>query len=288
MRSRSLCLVLLPLAACASTPSHVPADAHLALVDAEPPAEPAIVAEPAPAAPAEAAHAAASATPDPAFAEPVLPSVGSLDAPPQRNEGPSTQPVWHKGQGLAQGWLGVTSITGSERTGSSIPGSSSGEADIGNFPVIGGGGQWKFAGEGIDFGLEGGINFAFETDGGFFATGSNGATVAVSIDTLLFDLYGGAFLSKYLGDKLRIYGAAGPLMQWASWDQDSSDAVFNGSGSGFGFGYYLRAGLEFVVGHGTMVGFSGRWFDTQVDLSDGLGDLDLDGAQVLFTVTRSF
>jgi hypothetical protein len=35
-----------------------------------------------------------------------------------------------------------------------------------------------------------------------------------------------------------------------------------------------------------LIGLGVRWSDTSVDLSNDLGDLDMDGLQVLFTVSR--
>jgi hypothetical protein len=37
-----------------------------------------------------------------------------------------------------------------------------------------------------------------------------------------------------------------------------------------------------------LIGLGARWSDSQIDLDGGLGDLDLQGFQVVFTVTQGF
>ena len=101
----------------------------------------------------------------------------------------------------------------------------------------------------------------------------------------LIELYGGPFVSLFLGERWRVYGGVGPMLQWASYDQESADTDFNGNGSGFGTGWYARTGLELAVRPGLMIGAGVRWSDSVVDLDSGLGDLDLEGIQWAFTVT---
>ena len=72
-------------------------------------------------------------------------------------------------------------------------------------------------------------------------------------------------------------------MQWANYDESGNG--YDDSGSGFGFGTYARAGLEVRLGPGLMVGFGMRWSDSTVDLGNS-GNLEVDGLQYLFTVSR--
>jgi hypothetical protein len=188
---------------------------------------------------------------------------------------------WAYGQSLLQGFFGWTDYSDVSTSGSAQIDGDSGDLD--QIPLIGGGGQIKLAGERLDFGLEGLLSFGGRADAVAFVAGGGGAVVAVDVDLLLFELYGGPFLSMFLGDRLRVYAAAGPLMQWAEWDQ--SGAVGD-SGSGFGAGFYARTGLEFVLPSHTLIGFGVRWSDTTVDLGGDLGDLDIRGAEGLITVSE--
>ena len=121
--------------------------------------------------------------------------------------------VWFPGQPLMQGFIG---FSGFERVAVEDSGPVSIDGDDGELdelPLIGGGAQWKVGGRRIDLGLEGLLSFAGRADAEAFVIGGGGGAVAVDVDLLLFDLYGGPFASVFLGEKLRLYGAAGPLMQ---------------------------------------------------------------------------
>ncbi len=191
---------------------------------------------------------------------------------------------WQPGIPLLQGYLGATQLETLERTGGSTPPVDGSDESSSQFPTIGGGAQWKIAGNHIDFGFEGLLGFGGRANGGAFVVGGGGAAVAVNIDLLLFELYGGPFVSVFLGERLRAYLAAGPVMQWASYDQDGPQSS---SGTGFGTGVYARTGLELRTSPGTLVGLGVRWLDTTIDLDSGLGDLDVEGFQFVLTVTRS-
>ena len=80
------------------------------------------------------------------------------------------------------------------------------------------------------------------------------------------------------------YAGAGPLLQFANYDQEFGGTSDNGSG--FGFGGYARTGLELVLGSGAMVGIGARWSNSTVDLDGGLGDLEIEGTQLMLTVSQ--
>jgi len=190
--------------------------------------------------------------------------------------------TWNTGQPLMQGFFGVSAYSdvSVDGSGSEVDGD---DGDLDQLPLIGGGGQWKLGGRNVDLGLEGLLSFSGRADAEAFVFGGGGAAVAVDVDLLIFELYGGPFASVMLRDKVRLYGAAGPLLQWADYDQ-SGDSL-DDDGSGFGSGWYARTGIEFVLPSWTLIGLGVRWSDTTVDLGD-LGDLEIDGFQGLVTVSR--
>jgi hypothetical protein len=198
---------------------------------------------------------------------------------------PSKRPQWKRGQALMQGFFGAQFSTNIERNGGGTPDV---EDDDTILPVIGGGGQWKLSGDKVDFGLEAMISFAWQANATAVAVGGGGAAVAVDFGLFVVDLYGGPFLSMFLGDKARVYISAGPLFEFADYDQNSINGAIHGSASGFGFGGYARTGIEFFLSRGTMLGMGVRWSKSQVDLSNNLGDLDLEGIQAVITVTNGF
>jgi hypothetical protein len=215
-------------------------------------------------------------------------SHGQVGAPPLRSSPPSTSEgfEWKKGQAVMQGFLGSSFYDKVSREGGGSATVDGDNGDVDQMPVIGGGAQWKLGGNNVDVGGELFISLEGRANAAAFAVGGGGAAVAVDVDLLIVDIYGGAFVSKFLGNKLRAYAGIGPLMQFANYDQDFGTT--HDSGSGFGFGGYARAGLEFALASRTMIGIGARWSDSTVDLGGGLGDLEIEGTQLMFTVTQGF
>lgn len=194
------------------------------------------------------------------------------------------RPHWRQGAPLMQGFFGAVMYEG-QRSGGSRPDVDM-DYDEMQVPTIGGGAQWKLAGDNIDIGFEGMLAFSWRSDAAAYAIGGGGAAVAVDVDLFVFDLYGGPFASMFLGDHVRVYASVGPLMQWAQYEESS---VFDdGSSSGFGLGYYARTGVELMLGRNSMIGMGFRWSDSSVDLSDGQGDLDITGLQVALTFSQFY
>lgn len=213
----------------------------------------------------------------------VPPPQSQYSVPPPQQP-PSYEPSWRTGQTVMQGFFGISFYNEIKREGGGGPAVEGDSSGLDQMPLLGGGGQWKLGGQSLDYGLE--LLFSMEGRGNAsaFAVGGGGATIAVDVDLFVLDMYGGPFISKFLGDKLRWYAGAGPMLQWADYDQHSN--LFHDSGSGFGFGGYVRTGLEMILPSRTMIGLGVLWSDTTVDLDSGLGDLHMQGYQVLFTVSR--
>jgi hypothetical protein len=260
MRTPLACLAFLCLA-CKAAPPHAP--------------ELRASAPPAPAAPAAPAAAVA----------PVAPAApAALRGQDEDFRIPSRSALeWSEGRTLMHGFIGWTTFSdvSVEGDGARIDGD---RGDVDEFPLIGGGGQMKLAGERVDVGVEGLLSFGGRANAEAFVVGGGGAAVAIDVDMLVFELYGGPFASVFLGDKLRLYGAVGPLLQFIEYDQEGGG--FEDDGSGFGAGYYARTGLEVALPSRVLIGLGTRWSDTSVDLGGDLGDLDVEGLEWLFTVSR--
>jgi len=192
-------------------------------------------------------------------------------------------PTWHVRQPMMQGFLGANLFQHVEVDTDGPTHVDGDRGDLDELPLIGGGAQWKLGGERVDFGFEGMLSFAWRSDATAFVVGGGGAAVAVDVDLMIFELFGGPFASAFLGDRVRVYGAAGPLLQWANYDQSGS---LGEDGSGFGTGLYARTGIEFLASRRTWIGFGVRWSDSSVDLGGNLGDLDIDGVQAALTVSN--
>lgn len=192
-------------------------------------------------------------------------------------------PSWRKGEVLLQGFVGADYLYEIDRSGGPTPPTNGDDALA---PVLGGGGQWKLGGESVDVGLEAMFSVAFAANVRAFAAGGGGAAIVVDVDMFLLDLFGGPFVSRWVGQRTRLYAAAGPMMQFVQWNQSASGN--DQSGSGFGVGGYARAGAEYAITPSTLLGIGARWSRSTVDLSGDLGNLDLGSLQTVVTVTQGF
>lgn len=192
------------------------------------------------------------------------------------------RPRWQVGQLALQGYFGAVYYDDFQRVGGDPPDVI--DDDDEQFPTLGGGALWKLGGKHVDIGLEGMLSWSGRTDVVAFVAGGGGAAVAIDLDMLIFEMYGGPFVNVFLGENWRVYGAAGPLMQWADYEQD--DGTVEDNSAGFGTGVYARAGLERVIYPGAMLGVGVRWSQSTIDLGNELGDLELSGTQLLITMTQ--
>jgi hypothetical protein len=210
-----------------------------------------------------------------------IPSQGSAPAPEARAPG-----GWQTGEVVVQGFVGWTSLSKfalDGQDGSSVDGT---DGDMDEYPLIGGGGQFKLGGDGIDWGVEALFSFSARANASATVVSGGGTSSELSVDLLSVDIFAGPFVSTNLGDKLRLYAGAGPLLKWMHYDQ--SGTSFGASENGFGAGLYARTGLELILPSQTMLGFGVLWSESSTNLSGELGDLDLEGVQYLITVSRGF
>lgn len=194
---------------------------------------------------------------------------------------------WPVGTSLLQGYIGVFFLDEAEVSGGTTPPIDVTADAFEMLPSLGGGMQYKLGGEVVSWGVETGLDFAGRAEGVAFYTGNGVGQVAVDVDLFSLALGFGPFVSAPLGEKVRVYGAAGGLMQWTWYDQVGPSESDSGDGDGFGAGVYARAGFEYLLPNHTLLGLGARWSQARVDLSGSLGHIDLEGTQVLVTVSRS-
>ncbi len=142
-------------------------------------------------------------------------------------------------------------------------------------------------------GAELGLTFGFggEVDSYAFSNGSG--VLRVDSNMLLSDVFTGLFVSQQLGEKARIYLAAGGQLVWANlesdFDEDSSLGErirYSVSGSGFGFGVYARAGLEFNYRNEGTLGIGLRAASSSVDFEGDIGEVDFEALQAFIVFTQ--
>ncbi len=190
--------------------------------------------------------------------------------------------AWDPGQVLLQGYVGVKYLSDFSVNPSGSPPIELDEDEVEILPLVGGGAQLKLAGQALDFGLEGFIEFSGRSDLEAFASSGGSAVAVFDVSLLVVEIYGGPFVSLFAGDRLRLYAGAGPLLQWVGYDQDE-DSAEEESADGSGGGVYVRGGFEFLMPSRKLMGLGARWSESSVDLGDGFGDLDATGLELFFT-----
>jgi len=158
-------------------------------------------------------------------------------------------------------------------------------------PMFGAQTQIPIRSGGIEFGFEAGFSFGWKSDreaiqiddGTFLITSDNQVRIG--------DLSGGLYVAVPIGERARIYGGAGPVLQWTSVDLEFDSPLggnTNVDENGFGAGYYARTGVDVDMGQGTLVGLFGRWVDSSADLGGPLDDVELETIQFGLSVTASY
>lgn len=221
--------------------------------------------------------------PDPSAQEAPFEIQGNYFQDPVR----SRRVPWESGRVLLQGFVGVgypKDVTLAE-DGNTVEIDAD---ELDNLPVLGGGAQLKLAGESFDFGVEGMFSISFRSDLQAFSVGGSGGVFVLDVDVQVYDVFGGPFLSIPLGERARLYGAAGPIVSFLEYSQEPEDgsSALDEDGSGVGAGVYARAGIEFLLPSGTLVGFGLRYSSSEVDLGSDIGDYEIEGVQFLITATR--
>lgn len=192
---------------------------------------------------------------------------------------------------LVQGMLGITDA---DSVDVELDGPTDEIRDDGTdtFGMIGGAWQQALRAGAVDVGYEFGFTASFDSGRGAVAVNNGALLVASEIDALFIDGFVGVYLGARLGDRVRLYGGAGPVLQYGEIKVDYVDQANAGvrvDDSGFGGGVYARAGIEYRMPNGTLVGLGVRRLDSRVDFgSGGFDEIDFEATQAFITVTRIF
>lgn len=167
------------------------------------------------------------------------------------------------------------------------------KADLSAIPQVGGAWATLPRGKRLQYGLETSFLLGMRFKSLDYLQIGSGLNAQVSISLWTFDLAGGGYASLFLDKnrKVRIYGAAGPMMMFAAYDEDKdlSDSTSSSrSDSAFGMGLYARAGVEFRIFEYGMLGFGARSIYADVDLSDVGGTTDVVGIAGFITFMAGF
>jgi hypothetical protein len=190
-----------------------------------------------------------------------------------------------EGNFTIQALLGGVQYSGLEFTS---PGGSN-TTDMASLPQLGGAWSTKPKDEGLSFGLECTFLLGFKFDDVTTYAGNNNIIVTSSSSLWLLDFSGGGYANLMLGNKVRLYAAAGPLVMLSFYDSDEqySDGSPKTSESEttYGFGAYARTGLEFEVHNGGYLGAGVRWNWSNLDFDNVSSDSNISGIGGFITYT---
>ncbi len=163
----------------------------------------------------------------------------------------------------------------------------------GEYPY-GGGETWRW-------GLNPGGSIGWKnSDTRVFGTiGGNGANIRFDIDNSLFigELHLGGFIRAGLTRQLSVYAAAGPMVMYGRHEVEDEDietpeltaggeiVIPSSDESDFAFGLYGRAGIDFEYRNDQYLGLGVRYMAAEMDFSDTVGKVDLEGPQFVLTYT---
>lgn len=190
---------------------------------------------------------------------------------------------------FVQGSVGITQYA----TGPSVaaPGTLVVDEGAETFPMLGGAFQHALKDGPVQLGIEGGLSGGWQTNRTVLAAGNGAIVTQRDNQLLLLDTFVGAYASVPLEGGWRIYGGAGPVLQYASVksrDLDLPPGSERESLDGFGGGWYARAGFELELGGPLLLGLGVRWVDSYADLGPGFNDLLLDGVQFGLTLSQAY
>jgi hypothetical protein len=168
-------------------------------------------------------------------------------------------------------------------------------------PWVGFIGQHLFAGGSTRVGVEGGVQFGWRSRDTSIVAGSNQAVIKIDSSLWLLDLSAGVCLDQRLGQRWRLYLAAGPAMVFGEYEEDedvrsgedtadptATDAFEGESESEFGIGGYARAGLEYEFAPQSLIGLSVRGLATNMEFDNTVDSAKVSGVQAFVTFTRDF
>jgi hypothetical protein len=210
-----------------------------------------------------------------------------------------TEPESPRSATYLQSWLGAVETGGPWI----LPADASGgpyARSVGTLPYIGGSGT-VLRGERVRYGFEGGGLVSWKNySSSFRGVSSGGLNVEVSVDNALFsfETFLGGVVAFEPAPGVRFTLAAGPALAWmrlnnkddevevTTFGQPTGSSVFislNGTENDFSLALYGRAGVEFSIRPGLMLGLSARYAEHEFDFGRS-GQLEYDRVQWFLTL----
>jgi hypothetical protein len=156
-------------------------------------------------------------------------------------------------------------------------------ADYAAVPTVGVAGMQPLAESPLHVGLESALLFSWwQKDADAFG-GASSPPLRVNTRFWLTDLSAGAYLSTSMNRTVRAYAGAGGAMLIGVLDSASNQSDDDPRDTAFAVGPYARAGVDLLLGDGSLLGLGVRGVRAELDFGGGISDLDLGGVQVFLT-----
>jgi hypothetical protein len=156
-------------------------------------------------------------------------------------------------------------------------------ADYGTVPTVGVAGMQPLSGGPLHAGLESALLFSWWQKDADVLGGASSPPLQVRTRFWLTDLSVGAYASTSMNRTVRAYAGAGGAMLIGVFDTASNQIDDDPRDTAFAVGPYARAGVELLLGDGSLLGLGVRGVAAELDFSGGISDLDLGGVQVFLT-----
>lgn len=151
----------------------------------------------------------------------------------------------------------------------------------------------------LQWGLDSGFLMGWQNERTSFYASNNQIIITLENELLLFDISMGGFVGLKLGEKLRLFVAAGPQLLIGSVDIDdehspeetssqSTTIVIQESDIDFGWGFYGRAGLQWFYQADSAFGLSYRYYDNALNFEDSFGKVDMKADQYFITFSKFY
>lgn len=170
--------------------------------------------------------------------------------------------------------------------------------DLSSMPCIGVAGQFPLSASPSHVGLDLSLLVGWRSDDTSIVAGNGQARVKIDSDLWLADVAIGLYAQTLLGERWRLYAAAGPLLLFGEYSDDTTEEDLSAtpvaetegssSDSAFGVGGYAKFGLEYHLSADALFGVAVRGIATDLEFDRAGDDGGLSGVQGFVTFTRAY
>jgi hypothetical protein len=170
--------------------------------------------------------------------------------------------------------------------------------DLSTMPYLGIAGQFPLGRGETHVGIDASLLVGWRSDDTSVSAGNGQARIEIDSDLWLADVAIGLYAQTILGERWRLYGAAGPMLLFGEYSDDTTEEDLtvtpttetedSNSDSAFGVGGYAKLGLEYRLSGDAFMGIAVRGITTNLEFDQALESGSLTGLQGFITFTRAY